>query len=293
LRNARGRGHSSVWERLSERDSNNVLLLKQPIGKICSPSTLEVLGIHLADHCNLKCAGCSHFSPLAKESFADFNETEKDIKRLAYLTKSKVKQIVLQGGEPLLHENCSAFMKMVRLYFPKTHIYLLTNGILLVNQSLDFWETCKKQKIDIAISLYPININIDQIKKKCKEYNIDLFYAGKKDDAMFRIPIDPSGKCDGNRNFEKCVLGQCCSILRNGKLFPCPASAYIHYFSEYFDKNIPVTDRDFIDIYKINSLKEMLAFFQKSKPFCNYCDLTNIVFNLKWQISKRNIAEWT
>jgi hypothetical protein len=192
-----GGGGGSVWERITVREINNTKLLIKTITEMPPPKTLEVFGVHLTDHCNLKCAGCSHFSPLVKETFADFDKMEKDFKRLSYLTESKVKQIVLQGGEPLLHKDCSAFMKMARFYFKKTHIYLLTNGILLARQSEDFWNICKTYKIDIAISLYPINIEIGRIENKCREYNIDLFYAGKKDEAMFRIPINLLGNCDG------------------------------------------------------------------------------------------------
>ena len=44
------------------------------------------LEVNLADHCNLSCQCCDHFSPLATETFYDFEQYKKDIQRLAKLS---------------------------------------------------------------------------------------------------------------------------------------------------------------------------------------------------------------
>jgi ABC-2 type transport system ATP-binding protein len=42
--------------------------------------------VHLADHCNLNCKGCYHFSPLAPEKFLDIEQYERDCTRLNELS---------------------------------------------------------------------------------------------------------------------------------------------------------------------------------------------------------------
>jgi hypothetical protein len=47
---------------------------------------IESIEFHLAEHCNLNCAGCDHFSPLAAEEYASLETVKKDMARLAELT---------------------------------------------------------------------------------------------------------------------------------------------------------------------------------------------------------------
>ena len=116
--------------------------------------------VHLTFHCNLKCKGCSHFSSLAEKRHLDIKIFEKDLQRLSRLGKKHIRKIDLLGGEPLLHPEINVLMKIARKYFPKTQIVLLTNGILLPAMPNDFWKTCKKNKIIVIISYYPIEIDI-------------------------------------------------------------------------------------------------------------------------------------
>lgn len=59
---------------------------------------------HVADHCNLNCKGCVHFSPLvSQEEFADFAVVEKDLKRLHQIVEY-IEEIHILGGEPLLNK---------------------------------------------------------------------------------------------------------------------------------------------------------------------------------------------
>ena len=44
---------------------------------------IESLEYHITDHCNLNCAGCSHFSPLAKPWFVDPDTFEEEWKEVA------------------------------------------------------------------------------------------------------------------------------------------------------------------------------------------------------------------
>jgi MoaA/NifB/PqqE/SkfB family radical SAM enzyme len=257
---------------------------------------------HLAEHCNLNCAGCDHFSPLAGEEYADVTIVEKDMARLSVLTKTHIKEIRLIGGEPLLNKNITEIFESTRKYFtpPRdeknkngTRIVLFTNGILLPKQSDEFWQSCKDNKIDILITRYPIRIGIEAITKKCNEYGINLSHPpGVRDDEMYRCVVSLDGKGDVKSNWKYCMHNYW-TFLRNGRIYPCPFYANIRHFNRYFNRNLPLTDEDSIDIYKVNNLKEILRFLASPIPACRYCDISAYTYGNKWAVSKKHISEWT
>ena len=117
---------------------------KRTIEKKMMPRSLNdfYLEVNLADHCNLNCQCCDHFSPIASKTFLDFEQYVKDIKRLAYLTDGKIGLMKLQGGEPLLNERLIDYIRVTRESFPESHICLFTDGVLLSK-----WGGTKEKKI--------------------------------------------------------------------------------------------------------------------------------------------------
>jgi uncharacterized radical SAM superfamily Fe-S cluster-containing enzyme len=173
---------------------------------------LPYIEVHLNEHCNLNCAHCLHFCPLAEEEYYNLDEFEEDFKRLAELTKSNIKTIHLLGEKPLLNKDVNKFMKISREYFSNSTIAVVTNGILLLQMEEKFWETC-----------------------------------------------------------------QMCSTI-----------AYIEHFNRYFNKNLQVTDGDFVDIHKIKDIREILEYLAKPCDFCRYCDNSKKTDH-RWRVSKKEI----
>ncbi|GHU04502.1 hypothetical protein FACS1894147_09720 [Spirochaetia bacterium] len=248
--------------------------------------------VHIAEHCNLKCKYCSHFSPLADESYLSPEEFEKDILQLSKITKN-LQQIILLGGEPLLHPRIVDFITIAKKYFSNTGVMIITNGIPLLKQSESFWECCKNNKVIISISYYPIKLNYDEISKMAAKYNVSIAYSLGREDGMIKLPLDLKGGKNYKRNFKKCGFGGTCVTLRSGKLFTCPTSAHIQFFNAYFDKNLEINEADYIDIYKVKDVNEIFKFLQQPVPFCRYCNMDGQIRNLKWEVSKKEISEWT
>ena len=73
--------------------------------RITRLNTARYLDIHVVDHCNLRCAGCLHFAPLATEHFIDLAAYDRDLEMLAAVEgiEGYFDCICLMGGEPLLH----------------------------------------------------------------------------------------------------------------------------------------------------------------------------------------------
>lgn len=142
------------------------------------PRNLLRFNVDLTDHCNLNCNGCGHFSPIANEKYLDPISFEKDCKRLSELTNGKVERIELMGGEPLLHPQLIDIICIARKYF-EGKITIMTNGVLLLKQSDIFWTTCRNNKIDIDMTVYPIKIDVENIKKKAEQFNVIFMLIGE------------------------------------------------------------------------------------------------------------------
>jgi sulfatase maturation enzyme AslB (radical SAM superfamily) len=250
--------------------------------------------IHLTDHCNLNCKGCEHFSPIAEKKFLDIKKYEQDCIRLNTLTGGSIDDISLLGGEPLLHPQIIDFMVLTRKYFPSGMIRIITNGLLLEKQPDIFWEACKKNDITIFISIYPVKINYFYIKAKTDTYGIKLVFWGdpiNESKVWRKLRIDLRGRQNPWISNFYCYGSNQCFQLVDGKLFKCWRVAYIHYFNRTFGKELKISPRDYVDIYKENDINKILDRLRKPAPFCRYCDMIRPI-NTEWQQSKKEIEEW-
>jgi ABC-2 type transport system ATP-binding protein len=117
----------------------------------------------IVGHCNLNCKSCTHFSPLADESFVATDSFEKDFARLSELAGRDNEKIDIMGGEPLLHPEISTLVTIARKYFDGP-VNIVTNGILLSQMNKHFWDTCRENKIRIVVTSYPIKLDKNCIK---------------------------------------------------------------------------------------------------------------------------------
>lgn len=282
----------------NQRKEINELKLQytSAIKRLTPQATLRSFVYHVVDHCNLKCWGCDHFAPLAKEKFASITDFENDIKRLSSLTNKELEIIKLMGGEPLLHPEIIQFMKISRKFFPNTRIEIVTNGILLNKQNEEFWNACKENNITIVPTKYPLNVDYDRAKETAKNNAVKYEYYGNRETALktsYHIPLDIEGKQNTTENFANCFHANNCVMLKNGKIYTCTVAPNIEHFNKYFGYNIPLSERDGIDIYKVENINEILEFLAKPVPFCKYCNVKERSFGHEWGISKKDIKEWT
>lgn len=253
--------------------------------------------IKLTQHCNLNCKCCDEFSPLAEEEYIDEKILKNDFKRLAELTNSDVDIIILSGGETLLYKNIASVVEILKKYFPNTKIELFTNGTLLQNASEDFWKMCNHNKIALLVTVYPIDVDYDKIFKTAIKHRVVCLTQDNIDDSevktTWHLPMDLEGKQNPVSSFLNCMHANHCFYLNKGKLFPCSIAGNVRHFNKYFNKNLEVSPGDYIDIHKVKSLDEILAFLSNPVPFCRYCDVENRTVSNKWDLSDRDISEWT
>ena len=255
--------------------------------KISANPSLEYLELHLTDHCNLNCRGCSHFSPIAEKWFAPLADYQRDIERLAELFFN-IRKIRLLGGEPLLHPDVNAFITSTRKAFPLSSIVLVTNGILLTSMDESFWACCRKHHVSIDMTVYPpLAGKIKAIETLVRQNGI-RFISHRADE--FTIQRNLKGDSRPDKAMHVCREKFYCPFLREGKLYICALPALSHHYNNRFGKDIPSDGYADIHSPQITG-EEILNRLNTPASVCRYCTTTGTEI-YKWDVSRKEEWEW-
>lgn len=252
--------------------------------------------IALAEHCNLNCAGCDHFSPVSEPEFADLEEYTKDFRRITELFGNHVGEVHLLGGEPLLHPNVTGFFRAARESFPEATIDVTTNGVLLLSEPESFWTSCRENRIVIRPTKYPIPLNFEKIEALAAQHGVEYRYIGNTGTVlkmMDRYKLDVCGLQNGNKSFLFCHRANSCVYLAHGRLYTCTVAPTVRHFNKAFGQDLKLTPEDSVDIYQVGSAREIMEFLARPIPFCRYCNVEGTEHNVPWSQSKKSIEEWT
>lgn len=231
---------------------------------------LKYLEIAITEVCNLNCKACSHFSPLANAG--DRVTPEKfraDIRRMKELFPV-IFTIRLLGGEPLMHDDWAEMAHYVRRLYPKSHVTIVTNGLLIPQISVEKLDLIAQDNIEFDISLYkPTAAFRDTIEGVCAAHGIKRRYTDPIE--TFRVRFDPAGNHDVAISYRDCVIGKACTYLYNGMLSGCPAPNTIHLYNRSFGTSISGKE-DLIDIHNTTmSAQEILKKLRTELTVCRYC----------------------
>ncbi len=276
-------------ERKLEEHENRMLRF---VPKPC----LEYMVLNILDHCNLRCKGCDHFACVADPYLVPYETIHRDLDRLSKIFHGDyIMQIAVMGGEPLLHPDLLKILADVRKHFPHTIIRLTTNGLLLLNQNDEFWRVCRENNVTIVNTKYPINLKFDKMKEKADEESVKFqFFEGTGDHLVkksFKKIINLNGNSNPTESFANCHISNYGNFLMEGKFYGCPFSCQSYrIFNKKFNQNLRMTENDFLDIYKVEDMKEFFDFAARPKYYCRYC--TGISPFFDWTRSKKEISEW-
>ena len=247
---------------------------------------LDELSIHIVDHCNLDCKGCGVLAPLAEKWFYDVAQIERDLLELA--KKVQFAQIVLIGGETLLHPKLTELVQIVKRIYPKASVVITTNGILLPKMSDDFWKVCRQYKVLLFLTVYPpFREKLDGYLESAKRKGVCLMTLGSVDRWMIMRYSFSRNKYSLNAVFRECENKRC-RQLYHSKLYLCSACFFQHY-NRYFNENHETVKG--YDIYKYSG-KELQSFLNKPIPFCRFCHHAVHRKSFPWEVSKRRAEEW-
>lgn len=240
---------------------------------------------HIADQCNLKCKGCSHFSSIAKPRLKKIVEFAAEFKRLAEI--AEIGTIRLMGGEPLLNPNFMGYCRIARRYFPNSHICLVSNGLLLHRIEKHAAEL-NELDIDVTVSNYHYEkqelgyaalIKHNQTHEKSRMYNISLDLAGEQDKT---------------RSYATCDLVQNKWLFfQDGRLYLCCIAGNIDTFAEHFDIDLGFTQKDLsVDIFD-NTPEQIQSFLESPCELCRFCDIAKREKSYTpFALGKGEITEW-
>ena len=241
---------------------------------------------HIVDHCNLNCAGCSHFSPLAPQWFEQIEQFCTDFKALAQTTQGQIGTIRLMGGEPLLHPQVGEFARTARELFPNSEIQVVTNGILLEKRKEELMPIFNQYKIGVCVSNYGLKLDLNQITAGFDKVRIDW------KQEMYNIALIDRSCISTATLFANCDLHQYkWYYFQNGKFYHCCIGANIEIFNHQFNRHFPQEDGITVIDHTVEEIEEYLS---KPVSLCSYCNtLYRMRSNHAFALSKKKESEGT
>ena len=267
--------------------------------RMAKMATKPSLDVQVCDHCNLRCAGCLHFAPLAGERFLDLDAYVRDLAQLAAIEGigGYFGSIVLMGGEPLLHPRVVEVVRTTRKLLPGEHIGLCTNGLLLKRMGADFWDALAECDIDLALSPYPIRIDYGALIEYARERGVraratgDITGTGENKDVFMHLALNPDGTCNPAASFTSCPFGGHHMQLARGALWPCQVAAHHGDFAQRFGFDMHDAPDDSLPLAAIESADDVETFRRRAHPMCRFCD-NGALTVAQWKPSKLEAGEW-
>ncbi len=251
---------------------------------------MPYLEYHISFHCNLKCAGCTHFSNIIREErFGDPDRFCRDLMRLQELFWG-IGKIRLMGGEPLLNPGLAEFIYASRAAFPDADIRVVSNGLMLRYDMTQILDAMRDTATYFDVSMYPPTASsIDRIASICNAHGVKLTVTS--DISDFTAGMNLHGESDPAASYKACPASHC-SYLCDGHISTCAMPQLISIYNEKYGLNICGAESDVTDIYETGlDGYELLNRLKNPMDICRYCDPVRRPY--KWFVSASPEAnEW-
>jgi hypothetical protein len=201
--------------------------------------------------------------------------------------------LTILGGEPTLNPQLPEIIDVSRTYWPDSFIRVVTNGLLLLNASLELPKAlarCKRHTLYISVHhgsdeyhkrLAPVRKLLSEWKTKfginVEDYNSYTYWSRRYKTENHQIsPFD-----DGNprASWSACPSKDFPQLF-DGKLWKCASLAYLHKIPTSF------LSPDWHQYLTYNGLsssctdKELLDFLSlEEESFCGMCPSSTIYFS--------------
>lgn len=219
----------------------------------------------LTNQCELNCYSCEHNCGIYKNAwFISLKEVENNLQILKKEMKN-LQELILIGGEPLMHPQIKEICLLIRKYFPKLHCSIGTNGIKLFNNLL-LSKFLTDLKFDINISIYPVNLEkYELLFNELDTKNIPYNYQSSK--VLFsKIILDKQGKQSNNTIICSKIKNNPIFTLYKNKIYNCELSCCFDAFNFPEKENI-----DFIKLQESNLEEKIYKLYENQQFRCKYC----------------------
>lgn len=236
-------------------------------------AVLPHVEMHACDYCNLNCRGCTHYSALFEKKLPVYEDQIKDVLKL----KSKCSHIIrfyIMGGEPFLNPNIQRYITGITTALPKTDVWIVTNGLLILSLGEDVLELISKLEIVVSISEYePTHKIIGKIMERLEKFNVSYDIRPYNRKQKFIKPLSLSD----NSMYENTCISNGCINIWSGKIARCPSLMYIDKLNQYFGINLP--NEGIMDLDSCPSGEELIEELNKKIPLCKHC----VDYKIDWQ----------
>lgn len=253
--------------RLNPQIRNQPESVARLITQVLFDPYLSYLEFHVADHCNLNCKYCTHYSPLVEQPvFTDYERFESDLRQLRKLI-ADIGVIRILGGEPLLNPELGKYIELARELYPASVITVVTNGLLIDRLDDALIETMKDNMAFFHISFYPpLKDKVQEIQKFLYEKGIPYTITPMITEFNKTQTLEAQPDIDF---FYSCFQASC-TCLHDGRIASCYAPFTTKYFNAAFGQDLPVGEG--VDLYH----EELTAPFLKANLLlpmkrCQYC----------------------
>ena len=243
---------------------------------------LDYLEFQIVDHCNLKCESCLHYSPLVKgKIFSKYNELFEGLSKMSLYYRT-VKNIRIMGGEPLLNDDISRYVTAVRLFYPDSNIYIVTNAVLILELKDEVLDTIRENGAIIDISYYPVMVGkMEEIHFYLEEKRIShrisrMIRTFRKVGKLKESSIE-----EMESTFRKCP-SRMSTCLNGTKIAPCFLPFVTHYFNDYYQLALP--ENDYLDLNEegLTTMK-INEYLEQPLERCRYCSSSWMGDEVEWK----------
>lgn len=267
-----------------------------------------ILSISLTEFCKgILCYGCTSGVPIVKGKYLyDFKQFCLDITRIYELVGENIKCVNFTGGDVFLHPQLIEIVEFTRRLFKNQLINFSTNGVMLSEQTDEFWYRLGKCNVELNWTLYPIAYSdlertMEIISKiECIKLNINGDGSGE-DKNSWKIPY--SFKKQNVYDWLFCRHHKCSNnvlMMYENTLGVChPHRELVHLerkfghkFTEEFKTAVSQFYNEILVINKIKDKKEIFEYMKKRPSICDYCALRERKNMGKWISSKGQFEEW-
>jgi organic radical activating enzyme len=236
---------------------------------------VEAFELHVAEHCNLRCANCCNMSPLVAERLLGVDEVAAFTRRMATVLVADVVKIM--GGEPLLHPELPAILRVLRASGIGERVRLFTNGLLLAGMPDAFWEALDELTISNYASAPVKPAVLAMVRARANRHD---FVLNVKPVDEFTQVLSPRYQADAARvqeTYDRCWLRHRCLVVRQRRFYMCTRAAYADDFLHRVAHEAPPEPLDragdgiAIDDPELGSA--LAAYLERSEPLgaCRYC----------------------
>lgn len=265
---------------------------RELICKFEDRTEIDYLALHIADHCNLNCAGCSVFSALAEHpSLPGFEETKEAVK----LLKEKFDQVVvfrILGGEPTLNHKWLEICQWIRRLYPLADVEVVTNGTTILSMTEKVLKKVQKERITFDITYYPVlQEKIDDINTCLNKYHVKHYITQEMETFSRLYNFDASQ--NPRDNYDVCKMKFMCMNMREYELGVCHAVFGMERAKGRFSE-IEYSDDCKIDIRtKDITAKEIIRKLDRPHDICAYCNQDLMRWHMLREENKLNRQEWS